>query len=135
MQQPEFGVVLLLGPPGVGKSLLGEALCQLAHGPPTQFLNAGEQLRARGLLAPYQEHPTEAGRLALEEEARELQAAAFSKLAADQAGGQPRWGTVAGCWWGSGRPCPAHCATSCGSHIVASHRVPSHRVPSHKVHA
>lgn len=49
-QMPAAGVVLLLGAPGVGKSLLGRALYN-AHSQQIQaFLNVGQHLRTMGKL-------------------------------------------------------------------------------------
>jgi MoxR-like ATPase len=87
-EEGQFGAVLLLGPPGVGKSLLGEALQAL--GPSTEFLNVGSQLRERGLVGPYLEHPTEAGRQELGRAARELLTEACRRLVAEKASGSPR---------------------------------------------
>lgn len=87
--QQRFGVVVLLGAPGVGKSLLGKALSQ-AHGSAAEFLNVGEELRAQGLVKQHQEHPTEATRQALASKAEELRAAACRRLAAEAASGNSR---------------------------------------------
>lgn len=86
MEELEQGVILLLGAPGAGKSLLGEALSK-RHG--ASFLNVGQELRSRGLVEPHLQHPTETGRQRLASEARQLAAAACSQL---KAGSGPRCG-------------------------------------------
>lgn len=66
------GAVLLLGPPGAGKSLLGRALAERYPGSVHCFLNVGEQLRGLGLVEQQQAFPTEAGKAQLAAEARRL---------------------------------------------------------------
>ena len=89
MESKSFGAVVLLGPPGVGKSLLATALCR--HNPgATTSLNVGEELRKEGLVQPYLEHPTEAGRLGLARRARELVAAACRTLVTEKEHGRPK---------------------------------------------
>jgi hypothetical protein len=56
------GAVLVLGPPGVGKSLLGGALARAHASGIHSFLNVGEELRTRGLVEPLHTYPNEAGR-------------------------------------------------------------------------
>lgn len=85
-----FGAVLLLGTPGVGKSLLLSLLAERL-GPSAVALNVGEELRQRGLVQPYLEAPTEARRLALDREAGELIAAACRRLKAEDPAAGPRW--------------------------------------------
>jgi GTPase SAR1 family protein len=81
--------VVLLGPPGVGKSLLTSALCR--HSPnTTSSLNVGEELRKEGMVQPYLEHPTEAGRLSLARRAQELVAAACRSLVAERECGRTK---------------------------------------------
>ena len=78
----QIGAVLLVGPPGVGKSLVGAALLR-EHGKQiSKFLNVGAELRSRGLVDRYQEHPTEEGRRAMARMARELLEAACAELMA-----------------------------------------------------
>ena len=72
MAAPPVGAVLLLGPPGVGKSLLGEALARAHASTVHSFLSVGEELRATGLVERAQKHPTEAGRAEMAAEARRL---------------------------------------------------------------
>ena len=74
--------MLLLGPPGSGKSLLGPKLRQ-ALGPGATLLNVGQQLRDEGLVQRYQEHPTEVGRQGLAARARELIGQAYATLIHD----------------------------------------------------
>ncbi len=69
---PVVGAVLLLGPPGAGKSLLGAALAEAYPASVHRFLNVGEELRGRGLVDHQQAFPTEAGKAALAAEARRL---------------------------------------------------------------
>lgn len=72
-QQPfDVGVVLLLGPPGSGKSLLGRALAKAHPGTVHKFLNVGEELRELGLVDRHQDFPTEASKAHLAAEARRL---------------------------------------------------------------
>jgi hypothetical protein len=77
---PPLGAVLLLGQPGAGKSLLGNALAR-AHA--SAVLNVGEELRAAGLVQQALEHPTEAGRAEMAAEARRLIEERCRKLRAD----------------------------------------------------
>jgi broad-specificity NMP kinase len=84
-----FGAVLLLGAPGVGKSLLLQEL-KRHLGDSITVLNIGEQLREQGLVQAYQEHPTNAGRRAMAAEARRLLAAACRQLAETKAAGKAR---------------------------------------------
>jgi len=78
----QIGAVLLFGPPGVGKSAFGAALLR-EHGKHiSKFINVGAELRSRGLVDEYQEHPTEEGRLAMTRTARELLETACAELMA-----------------------------------------------------
>lgn len=81
------GAVLLLGPPGVGKSLLGGALARLHRCDVHSYLDVGEELRASGLLQQQQIYPTEEGRKLLAAEARRMVAERCRQL---QAGGSGR---------------------------------------------
>ena len=71
MATDERGVVLLIGPPGSGKSLLGPKRAA-ALGQRATFLNVGQRLRDESLVQRFQEHPTEAGRRGMAARAREL---------------------------------------------------------------
>jgi adenylate kinase family enzyme len=76
------GAVLILGAPGAGKSLLGDALCA-AHSSAIQaFLNIGQQLRNAGKVDEYQRHPTAACKAELQRLARAMLSAACQELAA-----------------------------------------------------
>ena len=78
----QVGAVLLFGPPGVGKSLFASELLR-EHGKQiSKFLNVGAELRSRGLVDEYQEHPTEEARRAAARTARELLEAACAELMA-----------------------------------------------------
>ena len=79
---PQKGVVLLLGPPGAGKSLLGSALVQ-AHRSTTTFLSVGEQLRAEGLVDAFLAHPTPSGQALLRSRARSILEGACAALQAE----------------------------------------------------
>eukprot|EP00798_Chlamydomonas_sp_ICE-L_P031635 gene31635-6829_t len=59
--------VLLLGSPGSGKSLLGEAMRRA--NPSITFISVGTQLRAEGLVDEYTDNPTEARRLHMDQRA------------------------------------------------------------------
>jgi adenylate kinase family enzyme len=75
------GAVLLLGAPGVGKSVLGDALCA-AHGATVHaFLNVGEQWRKAGKVDTHLRHPTAAGKEELQQLARNMLSAACQELA------------------------------------------------------
>lgn len=76
----QCGAVLLFGPPGVGKSLLGAALLREQGSQVKAFLNVSQELRSRGLVDEYQQHPTEEGRRAMARTARELLATACAEL-------------------------------------------------------
>ena len=78
----QIGAVLLFGPPGVGKSAFGAALLR-EHGEQiSNFIDVGAELRNRGLVDEYQEHPPEEGRRAMARTARELLEAACAELMA-----------------------------------------------------
>ncbi|PNW75381.1 hypothetical protein CHLRE_12g524850v5, partial [Chlamydomonas reinhardtii] len=76
------GVVLLLGPPGSGKSTLGRFMARQAAGGSSSsssssstsisFLSLGDELRARGLVAAQEAQPTAAGGRRLRQVAEEL---------------------------------------------------------------
>jgi hypothetical protein len=68
----DVGAVLLLGPPGAGKSLLGRALAERYPSSVHRFLNVGEELRGLRLVEQQQAFPTEAGKAELVAEARRL---------------------------------------------------------------
>jgi hypothetical protein len=74
----EGGVVLLLGPPGAGKSLLGAVLAR--NQAATSFLDVGQLLRGRGLLREAEACPTQALRRKLAAAAREAVAAELAQL-------------------------------------------------------
>eukprot|EP00798_Chlamydomonas_sp_ICE-L_P024615 gene24615-10236_t len=59
--------VLLIGAPGSGKSVLGEAMVQ--GNPSIAFVSVGMQLQAEGLVDEYMDNPTEAGRLQMDQRA------------------------------------------------------------------
>ena len=68
-----FEVSLLIGPPGSGKSLLGEKLLQTYPSNYVGFVNVGAQLRAQGrLVEEYMARPTVGGKALLREKAKEL---------------------------------------------------------------
>eukprot|EP00798_Chlamydomonas_sp_ICE-L_P024616 gene24616-10237_t len=64
---PQTAAVLLIGAPGSGKSVLGEAMRRA--NPSTAFISVGMQLRAEGLVDEYLDNPTEAGRLQMDQRA------------------------------------------------------------------
>jgi len=65
-------VVLLLGAPGAGKSVLGRLLSQF-HSPTTYgFVNVGDQLRATGRVQEHLQHPTQLGKKQLAQMARDI---------------------------------------------------------------
>ncbi|KAL4424357.1 hypothetical protein ABPG75_001658 [Micractinium tetrahymenae] len=78
-----FGALLVLGPPGVGKSLFLRLLAEQL-GASAVALNVGEELRQRGLVQPYLAAPTGAGRQALGREAHKLVAEACRRLKDEQ---------------------------------------------------
>ena len=78
----QIGAVLLFGPPGVGKSTFGAALLR-EHGKHIcKFINVGAELRSRGLINEYHEHPTEEAGCAVARTARELLETACAELMA-----------------------------------------------------
>ena len=73
------GVVLLLGAPGTGKSLLGNALA-MAHRSITSFVNVGETLVVEGLVGAHLAHPTPTNQAALRSRARSILEGACASL-------------------------------------------------------
>lgn len=69
---PSCGVVVLLGPPGCGKSTLGRALAKTHLHTVHSVLNVGLELRKAGHLEHHFQHPTAAGRDELRKVAQEL---------------------------------------------------------------
>jgi adenylate kinase family enzyme len=79
------GAVLILGAPGAGKSLLGDALCAAHSSTIHAFLNIGQQLRNAGKVFEYQRHPTAARKTELQQLARTILSHACQELAAADA--------------------------------------------------
>lgn len=77
---PQLGAVLLIGPPGSGKSLLGQALARTHPHSVFEFLNVGLRLRKAGILHRHLQHPTASGRDELRAEARKLLTDACHRL-------------------------------------------------------
>ena len=75
----EGGVVLLVGSPGTGKSLLGRATAA-AQPQRARFLSVGDVLRAEGLVAPHLASPTAESAEVLRSRAREIINEAFREL-------------------------------------------------------
>jgi adenylate kinase family enzyme len=65
------GAVLILGAPGAGKSVLGDALCTAHSATVHAFLNVGQHLK----------HPSAAGKAELQQLARGMLSAACQQLA------------------------------------------------------
>lgn len=70
------GVVLLLGSPGAGKSLLGRLLLQAHAHSVHAFVNVGHILRATGKVDDHLQHPSSASKASLALSAREILQAA-----------------------------------------------------------
>lgn len=66
------GVVLLLGAPGVGKSLAGRLLKHAHSASVHAFVNVGQLLRATGMVEQHLRNPTSASKAALGAAAREI---------------------------------------------------------------
>lgn len=75
------GAVLLLGAPGAGKSVLGNALCATHSATIHSFLSVGQQLRDAGKVDKYLRNPTAAGKAELQQLARSMLSAACQELA------------------------------------------------------
>jgi adenylate kinase family enzyme len=76
------GAVLILGAPGAGKSLLGDALCAAHSSTIHTFLNIGQQLRDAGKVSEYQRLPTAARKAEMQQLAHKMLSAACQELAA-----------------------------------------------------
>ncbi len=113
MSETQVGFVLLIGEPGVGKSLLGQALQQDDASSGTEFVNVGEQLRALRLVDAYFHNPTEARLSEMRRIAREILSDACLRLRAP--GNDTRWVPL----------CKARCRhikhlqTTCTQHTAA----------------
>jgi adenylate kinase family enzyme len=75
------GAVLILGAPGAGKSVLGDALCTAHSATVHAFLNVGQQLRDAGKVEKHLKHPSAAGKAELQQLARGMLSAACQQLA------------------------------------------------------
>lgn len=98
------GVVLLIGPPGIGKSTLGQALvAQLGHrlcSMSLSFLSVGQVLRDEGLVDEYMRLDSTANLHQLQNRARSLMDEACCKLQVESAGakaGSSRCGGAHAC--------------------------------------
>jgi hypothetical protein len=90
-----LGAVLLVGAPGVGKSLLGRAL-EAAHAPGPTFSSVGDSLRAEGLVQRLLIEPTAEQREVVRTRARELvDAACVQAVAEDGCACKPQPGASA----------------------------------------
>jgi MoxR-like ATPase len=76
------GAVLIIGAPGAGKSLLGDALCAAHSSTIHAFLNIGQQLRNACKVYEYQRHPTAVRKAELQRLARSMLSAACQELTA-----------------------------------------------------
>lgn len=74
------GAVLIIGAPGAGKSVLGDALCAAHPASVHAFLNVGQQLRDAGKVVEYKMHSTAACKAELQQLARNMLSAACQEL-------------------------------------------------------
>jgi hypothetical protein len=107
---PPAGVVVLLGAPGVGTSLLAAALQEVHSSSVVAICNVGQQLRGLGLVDTYATRPSEQGRQQLQAVAKQMLADSCSQLqVAAGAGGSVSSPAPSSRWVWHGQ----HCKTLC----------------------
>jgi hypothetical protein len=107
---PPAGVLLLLGAPRVGKSLLAAALQEAHSSSVVACYGVGQQLRDLGLVDEYAAHPTAARRAQLREMGTQMLAAKCKELQEAVGAGDGVSSSASSSRWGTPRSCTAQTA-------------------------